>query len=258
MTRTFYVPEDRRPPGRGSCDDTRRSTWHHIRWAGVGTGPGPRPRPHSSRVSGPGRSRTGTCQVGRPLAAAPGAPSPGDRSRNRFRRSDASYLPSFHFSTIFTASSSIDERSTPRTTSLLARKEPRAGPSSLFTAPHRLHHPPRPGSPELTRAQRGPGWMMDRVRQGRTVSPPSGQLSRAFFSRPRLSRIDNLSEVYVFLFFWIGGLFEQGSEFYSSFFEQRFNYVQMNTCDNRGLKLRFDILEDRERNSIKDWIKILK
>lgn len=32
----------------------------------------------------------------------------------------------------------------------------------------------------------------------------------------------------------------------------------MNTCDNRGLKLRFDILEDRERNSIKDWTKILK
>lgn len=184
ITRTFYVPEDRRPPGRGSCDDTRRSTWHHIRWAGVGTGPGPRPRPHSSRVSGPGRSRTGTCQVGRPLAAAPGAPSPGDRSRNRFRRSDASYLPSFHFSTIFTASSSIDERSTPRTTSLLARKEPRAGPSSLFTAPHRLHHPPRPGSPELTRAQRGPGWMMDRVRQGRTVSPSSGQLSRALLLSP--------------------------------------------------------------------------
>lgn len=86
--------------------------------------------------------------------------------------------------------------------------------------------PPRPGSPELTRAQRGPGWMMDRVRQGRTVSPPSGQLSRAFFSRPRLSRIDNLSEVYVFLFFWIGSLFEQGSEFYRVFFfffEQRFN-----------------------------------
>lgn len=183
MTRTFYVPEDRRPPGRGSCDDTRRSTWHHIRWAGVGTGPGPRPRPHSSRVSGPGRSRTGTCQVGRPLAAAPGAPSPGDRSRNRFRRSDASYLPSFHFSTIFTASSSIDERSTPRTTSLLAAA-PRAGPSSLFTAPHRLHHPPRLGSPELTRAQRGPGWMMDRVRQGRTVSPSSGQLSRALLLSP--------------------------------------------------------------------------
>lgn len=165
ITRTFYVPEDRRPPGRGSCDDTRRSTWHHIRWAGVGTGPGPRPRPHSSRVSGPGRSRTGTCQVGRPLAAAPGAPSPGDRSRNRFRRSDASYLPSFHFSTIFTASSSIDERSTPRTTSLLARKEPRAGPSSLFTAPHRLHHPP---PPRLTRANQGPTWSWMDDGQGET------------------------------------------------------------------------------------------
>lgn len=93
-----------------------------------------------------------------------------------------------------------NERSTPRTTSSLAAA-PRAGPSSLFTAPRRLHHPRRPESPDLTRAQRGPGWMMDRVRQGRTVSPPSGQLSRASLSRPRLSRGERISRN-VCMFLW--------------------------------------------------------
>lgn len=159
-----YVPEDRRPPGRGSCDDTRRSTCHHIRWAGVGTGPGPRLRPHSSRVSAPGRSRTGTCQVGR-LLAAPGAPSPGDRSRNRFRRSDASYLPSFHFSTGTTITASSSERTIDAAHHVFAGCRASRGPIVTFhrTPPSAPSPPPR-----ITRSNQGPTWSWMDDGQGET------------------------------------------------------------------------------------------
>lgn len=159
--RRRYVPEDRRPPGKGSCDDTRRSTCHHIRWAGVGTGPGPRLRPHSSRVSAPGRSRTGTCQVGR-LLAAPGAPSPGDRSRNRFRRSDASYLPSFHFSTGTTITASSSEPTIDAAHHVFAGCRASRGPIVTF---HRT--PPCAPSPP-PRSNQGPTWSWMDDGQGET------------------------------------------------------------------------------------------
>lgn len=106
-----------------------------------------------------------------------------------------------------------NQRSTPRTTSLLAAA-PRAGPSSLFTAPRRAHHPRRP---DLTRAQRGPGWMMDRVRQGRTVSPPSGQLSRALLLSP--SVVERIEKCIRFFYLLSGGVsLDKEVDFIASYF----------------------------------------
>lgn len=143
-----------------------------------------------------------------------------------------------------------NQRSTPRTTSLLAAA-PRAGPSSLFTAPRRAHHPRRP---DLTRAQRGPGWMMDRVRQGRTVSPPSGQLSRALLLSPSVVVARELRNVYVsFIFCPEVFLWTRKWILLPLIFFFFWTKIQLGSDevknDNRGLKLRFDILEDRERET---------
>lgn len=97
---------------------------------------------------------------------------------------------------------------------------------------------------------------MDRVRQGRTVSPPSGQLSRALLLSPSVVVARELKNVYVSfiscpeVFLWIRKWILLPLIFFF-FFEQR--PIQLGSDevknDNRGLKLRFDILEDRERET---------
>lgn len=95
---------------------------------------------------------------------------------------------------------------------------------------------------------------MDRVRQGRTVSPSSGQLSRAFLLSP--SVVERIEKYIRFFYLLSGGVsLDKEVDFIASyflfFFEQR--PIQLGSDevknDNRGLKLRFDILEDRERET---------
>lgn len=114
------------------------------------------------------------------------------------------------------------------------RRAPRLCWPPRLARAHR-HFSPRPTvctippPPRLTRANQGPTWSWMDDGQGETgqncLTPVWSTVSSPSSLALGCRGLTIFQKYMCFFFFhlWIGGLFEQGNEFYSSFFEQRFN-----------------------------------